>query len=132
MLEDYVRMCRNQNLSPDGHATYLRLHILQRELCSTCAQRLEFAQDEAKCNADSLQRWITQHLIPDLPMATRKAVATVFIMGNITVEETSSFGIAAAASFGISTNGVDEKFRLENRIVKLKRLTLIQVSATYI
>ena len=129
LLEDYIRMCKNQNISPDVHATYLRLHILQRDLSSTCAQRLEFAQNEAECNPENLQRWIKQNVIPE-PAAivgTREAVATLFIMGNIAAEETSSFGTAAAASFGVSTEGGDEKFRPENRIVKLKRVTLIQV-----
>lgn len=128
LLEDYIRMCKNQNISPDVHATYLRLHILQRELSSTCSQRLEFARNKAECNPESLQRWVKEHLIPDPAAAKRKAVATAFIMGNIGVEETSKFGIAAAASFGVSADGADQKFHPENRIVKLKRLTLIQVS----
>jgi hypothetical protein len=132
LLEDYIRMCKNQNISPDVHATYLRLHILQRELSSTCSQRLEFARNEAECNPESLQRWIKEHVIPDPVAAKRKAVATAFIMGNIGVEETSRFGIAAAASFGMSADGADEKFHPENRIVKLKRLTLIQVSTVIV
>ena len=128
LLEDYIRMCKNQNISPEVHATYLRLQILQREVASTCAQRLEFARNEVECNAESLQRWMKEHLIPDPAAATRKAAATAFIMGNIGVEETSTFGIAAAAAFGVSTEGADQKFHPENRVVKLKRLTLIQVS----
>jgi nardilysin len=128
LLEDYIRMCKNQNISPEVHATYLRLHILQRELASTCAQRLEFARNEAECNAESIQRWMKEHLIPDPVTATRKVAATAFIMGNIGVDETSSFGAAAAAAFGVSTEGADQKFHPENRVVKLKRLTLIQVS----
>ena len=79
LQEDYVRMCKNQNISPETHATYLRFHILQRDLSSTCAQRLAFAQNSAECNPESLQRWIKQHLIveveEDPPLPTDAAAA---------------------------------------------------------
>jgi len=177
LQEDYVRMCKNQNISPETHATYLRFHILQRDLSSTCAQRLAFAQNSAECNPESLQRWIKQHLIveveDDPPLPTdaaaagaaaaaaaggggggggggeggggggaggREALATVFIMGNISAEETAAFGASAAESFGVqpqphaaataaTAGGGDGWGGPESRIVKLKRLTLIQVAA---
>ena len=130
LLEDYIRMCKNQNISPETHATYLRLHILQRDLSSTCAERLDFAKNAAECNADNLQQWIKEHLIPESGETSRKSVATAFIMGNIDVEQTSRFGIAAAATFGVNAKKADEKYHPESRIVKLKRLTLIQVGSS--
>jgi nardilysin len=130
LMEDFRRNCKNQNLSPESHANYLRMHILRADLNSTNPQRLEFANSE-ECTSANLQRWISENVVGKTAEGSGEreaAHAAAFMIGNVSQEETAAFGAEAAATFGVAAT-TPGGWRPEDRIVKLKRLTLIQAEA---
>jgi len=128
LREDYCKQCRNQNLQPDSQATYLRQHMLRLDLPSTCAQRLAFASSD-ECTAEALQAWVEAHVTAAPSVARREqAMGTCYVHGNLSPDAAEALGAAAAETFGVG-GGASTAWRPEERIVKLKRLTLCAAPA---
>ena len=106
LLEDFRRNCKNQNLAPESHANYLRMHILRADLESTNPQRMEFANSD-ECTPANLQRWISENVAGKTAEGSGEreepAHAAAFMIGNVSQEETAAFGAEAAATFGVAT-----------------------------